>query len=44
MKGTSRRIYGGLEKIYLHKGEYIVITGVGTNGFIISVYPGGCPK
>ena len=23
------------------KGEYIVITGVRTNGFIVSVYPGG---
>ena len=41
---NSRRKNGGLEKVYLYKGEYIVITGVGTNGFIVSVYPGGGSK
>lgn len=38
---SSKRKNNGLEKVYLYKGEYIVITGVGTNGFIVSVYPGG---
>lgn len=41
---NSRRKNGGLEKVYLYKGEYIVIKGVGTNGFIVSVYPGGGSK
>ena len=40
---SSKRKNNGLEKVYLYKGEYIVITGVGTNGFIVSVYPGGGP-
>lgn len=31
----------GFEKVYLYNGEHIVITAVGTNGFIVSVYPGG---
>lgn len=30
---------GGYEKKYLYKGEYIIISGVGTNGFIVSIYP-----
>lgn len=38
---SSKRKNNGLEQVYLYKGEYIVITGVGTNGFIVSVYPGG---
>ncbi|WP_276908234.1 hypothetical protein [Peptoniphilus duerdenii] len=38
---SSKRKNKGIEKVYLYKGEYIVITGVGTNGFIVSVYPGG---
>lgn len=41
---NSIRKNSGLEKVYLYKGEYIVITGVGTNGFIVSVYPGGGSK
>ena len=32
---SSKRKNNGLEKVYLYKGEYIVITGVGTNGFIV---------
>ena len=38
---SSKEKNNGLEKIYQYKGEYIVITGVGTNGFIVSIYPGG---
>ena len=38
---SSKEKNGGIEKIYEYKGEYIVIAGVGTNGFIVSVYPGG---
>lgn len=30
---------GGFQKEYLYKGKYIVISGVGTNGFIVSIYP-----
>lgn len=30
---------GGYQKEYLYKGKYIVISGVGTNGFIVSIYP-----
>ncbi|MDO4605479.1 MAG: hypothetical protein Q4B23_05840 [Helcococcus sp.] len=41
---SSKVKNGGIEKIYEHKGEYIVIAGVGTNGFIVSVYPGGSKK
>lgn len=41
---SSRLKNNGLEKVYLYKGEYIVITGVGSNGFIVSVYPGGGSK
>lgn len=40
---SSKRKNNRLEKVYLYKREYIVITGVGTNGFIVSVYPGGGP-
>lgn len=29
----------GYQKEYLYKGKYIVISGVGTNGFIVSIYP-----
>lgn len=29
----------GFEKKYKYKDQYIVITGVGTNGYIISLYP-----
>lgn len=30
---------GGYQKEYLYKGKHIVISGVGTNGFIVSIYP-----
>lgn len=43
-KGTevsSKQKNAGIEKVYEYKGEYIVIAGVGTNSFIVSVYPGG---
>ncbi|MBD5101315.1 MAG: toxin [Subdoligranulum sp.] len=29
----------GYERIYYYEGNYYVMTGVGTNGFIISAYP-----
>lgn len=29
----------GYERIYYYDGNYYVITGIGTNGFIISAYP-----
>lgn len=41
---SSKEKNGGIEKIYEYKGEYIVVAGVGTNGFIVSVYPGGSKK
>lgn len=30
---------GKLEKIFLYKEKYFVVSGVGTNGFIVSFYP-----
>lgn len=38
---SSRLKNTGYEKVYEYKGEEIVITGIGTNGYIVSVYPGG---
>ena len=29
----------GIEKLYSHKGKYYLLTGTGTNGFIVSAYP-----
>lgn len=29
----------GIEKLYLYKGQYYLLTGIGTNGFIVSAYP-----
>jgi len=29
----------GLEKIYLYKNKYYVLGAIGTNGFIVSMYP-----
>ena len=29
----------GYEKIYNYKGNYYVVAGIGTNGFIVSAYP-----
>lgn len=29
----------GYERIYENGGKYLVITGIGTNGFIVSAYP-----
>ena len=29
----------GYEKLYSYKGKFFVLTGVGTNGFIITAYP-----
>ena len=29
----------GYERVYYYEGEYCIITGIGTNGFIVSAYP-----
>lgn len=29
----------GFERVYYYKGRHYVVTGIGTNGFIISAYP-----
>ena len=29
----------GLEKIYCYKGKYYALTAIGTNGFVVSMYP-----
>ena len=29
----------GYERVHPHEGEYSIITGIGTNGFIVSAYP-----
>lgn len=36
---SSKLKNGGYQKEYLYKGKHIVISGVGTNGFIVSIYP-----
>lgn len=41
---SSKKKNNGLEKVYFYNGKYIVITGIGFNGFIVSVYPGGGKK
>ena len=32
------------ERVYHHEGEYCIITGIGTNGFIVSAYPAGSTR
>ncbi len=29
----------GYERVYFYEGRYCVVTGIGTNGFIVSAYP-----
>lgn len=29
----------GYERVYYYEGKYCVVTGIGTNGFIVSAYP-----
>jgi len=29
----------GLEKIYVYRGKYYTLSAVGTNGYIVSMYP-----
>ena len=29
----------GFERVYSYQGNYYIVTGIGTNGFIISAYP-----
>ena len=29
----------GFERVYYYEGKHYVVTGIGTNGFIISAYP-----
>ncbi len=39
---VSNRIRnGGFERIYDYNGSYYVASGIGTNGFIITIYPMG---
>jgi len=33
--GTRERI----EKLYLYNGKYYLLSGIGTNGFVVSTYP-----
>ena len=30
---------GGFERVYYYGGKYYVLTGIGTNGFIVTAYP-----
>lgn len=32
---------GGYERLYSHNGKYYLLSGVGTNGYIVSAYPIG---
>ena len=34
-----RRNREGIEKLYSYNGKYYLLTGVGTNGFLVSAYP-----
>ena len=34
--GSGRQ---GYERVYEYKGNYYTMTGIGTNGFIVSAYP-----
>ena len=34
----------GYERVYPYEGEYSIITGIGTNGFIVSAYPAGSTR
>ena len=36
---TKRGNHEGIEKLYSHNGKYYLLTGVGTNGFMVSAYP-----
>lgn len=29
----------GFERVYYYEGSYYVMTGIGTNGYIVSAYP-----
>lgn len=35
--GSGGRI--GFKRVYYYEGDYHVVTGIGTNGFIVSAYP-----
>lgn len=37
LKSIENRM--GHERVYYHEGEYFIITGIGTSGFIVSAYP-----
>lgn len=30
----------GYERVYEYKGDYVIVTGIGTNGFIVTARPG----
>lgn len=36
---SSKSKNGGFERRYIYQAEILVVAGVGTNGFIVSIYP-----
>jgi len=38
-KNVTRKGKNGFERIYKYIGKYLIISAVGTNGFIVSAYP-----
>ena len=35
----KRGSHVGIEKLYLYNGKYYLLSGIGTNGFVVSAYP-----
>lgn len=38
-KNVTRKGKNGFERIYKYRGKYLIISAIGTNGFIVSAYP-----
>lgn len=36
---SSKSKHGGFEKEFLYQGKHLIISGVGSNGFIVTIYP-----
>jgi hypothetical protein len=36
---TTKNGKEGFERLYKYKGEYYLLAGVGTDGFVVSAYP-----
>lgn len=36
---VTRNGHKGYKRIYRYNGKYLILSGVGTNGFIVSAYP-----